>query len=270
MDKKYLVYVIQNKANGLKYVGATSQTFKKRWSQHLRASRAGSESYIHRAIKKSGKESFFCESVTFCLSSEDMYKKEIELISKIGTVAPNGYNLNIGGLGIVPTMDSRKKQSVCAKKYHSDPIFKERHRAAVKKSRGTDEQRAITSRIHKGKVMHPNAKAAIMAAKKTDEYKAIASNAAKKTWEKEGFKDFWKKSKLENHINNAKRFPMREDGMIFSSTRSAADFMVSQGFKKAASNNICLACNGKYKSSYGYSWSWVCGDKARVSGEKIL
>lgn len=270
MNKKYLVYIVKCKTTGMRYVGATTQKFSVRWSQHLRKARTDSRGYLHNSILAHGVDSFYCEKVIECDSREAMFKKEKEIIKNLDTMAPKGYNLNIGGQGIKPTASSKEKQSISAKKYHACPAFKAKHKAAVIVAKSTPEARLNQSKARKGKKMHPNSMQACIDAKRKPEYHAVGSAAAKKTWAQEGYKEKWTASKLEKHIAKASRFPLRGDGLVFSSTRSAAVRMKQEGYDKAAPNNICLACNGKYKSSYGHAWSWVDGDEARLSGVVIL
>jgi len=171
-----------------------------------------------------------------------------------------------GGEGCVDLCDeSKNRKSKSVTERHADPGYKERHRKGCSDSWSKERKEHVSS-VHRGKKMHPNAAAAIKEVKKTDRYRETARKAAKRTWNQPGYKDAWIQSKLEKHILKAKRFPMRDDGLIFSSTRSAANHMRDEGFEKAAPNNICMACNGKYKSSYGHSWSWINGDKARSRG----
>lgn len=262
----FVCYEITSSKTNKKYIGVTSRDVNFRLSGHFRDARAGSSLVFHKAIRKYGKETFKISVLCECSSKEEAMSKEIEMISKHNTLNPNGYNMTTGGEGVVKLCsESIRIKSEKAKLLHSDPDFKKRHSDAVKKSR-TPEVLEKISKAHKGKKMHPNAAKAILAAKKTPEYREIARQATKKTWATPGYKESWVKAKLDKHIKKASRFPMRSDGLIFSSTRSAANYMKKNGWPKAAPNNICLVCNGKYKHSCGYVWEWVDGDKARLIG----
>jgi len=271
--KKYIVYVVKCDKTNKMYVGATSNGFSERWKQHERQARSGAQSVLHKAIRKHGSASFELIETLTLKDRREMFDEEKRQIATRQTVAPSGYNLTNGGEGVSGSPETRRIQSEKAKIKHQDCEFKEKHRASIVSSfEGEDgmHRRKVISASKTGRKMHPNAAKAILASKKTEEYRKIAAAAASKTWATPGYREKWSKSKREKHIRKAKRFPMREDGVIFRSTRSAANYMKWQGFDKAAPNNICLACNGKYNTSYGFVWEWVDGEEARASGAEIL
>lgn len=103
-DKKSIVYVATNKANGKRYVGVCIN-FSKRITTHVWLSlKGGSQTTFHRAIRKYGRENF-----EFRIHSEyDDYQSgldgEVALISEL---SPE-YNMTKGGDGAVgfrPTQD---------------------------------------------------------------------------------------------------------------------------------------------------------------------
>lgn len=262
----FYCYKVTCKVNGKSYIGITGQTVLARFSAHVRCARRGTGLAFHRAIRKYGVDAFSLVELSRHNSRDDAIKAEMSCIEMLNTVVPNGYNMTPGGDGVLSmTKESREKHRKSLIEKHQDPEYKERHSAGCRRAMTPERIKKIAS-IHKGKPMHPNAAKAIKAVKQTPEYKKIASEAAKRTWEIEGYKESWVQSKLEKHILKAKRFPMRDDGLIFSSTRSAASHMKNEGHEKAAPNNICLACNGKYKTSCGHRWSWIDGDDARMRG----
>lgn len=263
---KHICYIVSSTADDKVYVGYTGRPLEKRMSQHFRDARNGSRMYLHRAMRKHGVECFSFRVLESFDSREEALNAECRYIQELNSFAPHGYNMTTGGEGVVELCaDAKRRKSESAKARHRDPDFKARHLAGVIRSR-TPECREKISRAHKGKGMHPNAAKAILEAKKTPEYREIASEASKRTWSKPGYKDAWVKAKLAKHIQKAARFPMRDDGLIFSSTRSAARYMATEGWEKAAPNNISLACGGRYKTSCGHAWSWVDGDHARSIG----
>lgn len=262
----FKTYIISSTVNNKLYVGINGDSLSSRFNQHINKSNNSSQVYLHRAIRKYGADKFSIRLEKGGMTSFEAAEREKSLIADMGTMAPSGYNMTGGGEGCFePCEQVRMVKSKKAKALHQDPDFKKRHRDGIM-SCFTPERRLAISKKHKGKKMHPNAARAILEAKKTDEYKEIASAAARKTWEQDGYKEKWAQGKLEKHIQKAKKFPMREDGLIFSSTRSAAKYMQENHGANAACNNICMACNGKYKTSCGYKWSWIDGDKAREIG----
>lgn len=262
----FICYEITSSATHKKYVGITGRGASVRIAQHFKDAMSGSRLLLHRAIRKYGKETFSISVICECETKEEACRLEVDLIEKLGTLSPGGYNMTAGGEGVVELCEEgKRRKSESAKARHQDPEFKARHLAGVIRSK-TPEFREKISKAHKGKPMHPNAAKAILEAKKTQEYREIAREASKRTWSKPGYKDDWVKAKLAKHIQKAARFPMRDDGLIFSSTRSAARYMAAEGWEKAAPNNISLACGGRYKTSCGHAWSWVDGDRARLVG----
>lgn len=262
----FYCYKVTCKVNGKSYIGMTGQTVLARFSAHVRCARRESRLAFHRAIRKYGPDAFSLVELSRHSSRDGAIKAEISCIEMLNTIVPNGYNMTPGGEGVLSmTKESREKHRKSLTEKHQDPEYKERHSAGCRRAMTPERIKKIAS-IRKGKPMHPNAAAAIREVKKTDEYREIARKAAKRTWDQPGYKEAWIQAKLEKHILKAKRFPMRDDGLIFSSTRSAADHMRNEGHEKAAPNNICLACNGKYKTSYGHHWSWINGDDARKKG----
>lgn len=76
-------------------MGQTSRTLEKRWIEHCSAS-SGCVA-LHNAILKYGKENFKVEQIDTALNQEELDRKEIHYIASYETLAPNGYNLTIGG-----------------------------------------------------------------------------------------------------------------------------------------------------------------------------
>lgn len=91
MKKQFgTIYIIRNKLNNQLYVGQT-KNWNKRWDKHKNG-----KLYIDYAMRKNGYENFefyFLNDVPIELW--DYF--EIELIKRLDTVSPNGYNLTSGG-----------------------------------------------------------------------------------------------------------------------------------------------------------------------------
>jgi group I intron endonuclease len=87
------IYIIENKINGMCYVGQTTQSFNDRFRQHNQ-----SHSYIGNALRKHGVANFnriLLENI----SEDKMDEVEKECIVKYNAIYPNGYNLQDGGCG---------------------------------------------------------------------------------------------------------------------------------------------------------------------------
>jgi hypothetical protein len=84
------------------------------------------------------------------------------LIAQERTLAPDGYNLVSGGLGVFsPSEETRTKMSAARLR----PEARRRIVAAAKRRRWTREQRAMLSRAHLGKKLSPETIAKLTAAK---------------------------------------------------------------------------------------------------------
>lgn len=89
------LYKITNNVNAKMYIGVTINP-KRRWKQHLRMKTNCKA--LKSAMKKYGKENF---EFTLLCCGEDQYIDDLEVkfIDFYNTVAPNGYNITLGGEG---------------------------------------------------------------------------------------------------------------------------------------------------------------------------
>lgn len=83
--------------NGKKYIGITSKTVKERFIRHCAP--ANNKNACQRAIHKYGKENVIVTVLAECDNWELLCLSEMEAIEKFNTIAPNGYNLTLGGEG---------------------------------------------------------------------------------------------------------------------------------------------------------------------------
>ena len=140
--KKYYVYV-HVCPNGKRYVGCTTQTKPEyRWGRNGEGYRYNK--HFYSAILKHGWDNFEHE-VFEVESEEEMYRKEVELISFYHSNDPKyGYNNSVGGeksaLGYKHSEESRKKMSEALKGKPHKPFSAEhkRHIAEAAKKRWSD------------------------------------------------------------------------------------------------------------------------------------
>lgn len=153
--KKYWLY-IHTCPNGKKYVGVTTASKPEfRWKE----GRGYEHQLFGRAILKYGWDNITHE-VFEVDSAEEMYRKEVELISFYHSNDPEyGYNCSTGGeksaLGYRHSEEMRKKMSEARK---GKPLSKEhkRHMAEAAKKRAKDpEYRKKLSEARKGKTLKP-------------------------------------------------------------------------------------------------------------------
>lgn len=88
----YTVYKITNQIDGKFYIGSHK-------TRDLNDNYMGSGKYLKRAQEKYGVENFTKEILFVFGTSEEMYKKEAEIVSEHFLVTENTYNLKVGGFG---------------------------------------------------------------------------------------------------------------------------------------------------------------------------
>ncbi len=93
-----VIYTLTNTVNGKQYVGKTIVTAMKRFQQHKADARKGSETAIHRAIRKYTPEVFLVETIDETADKATLNQKEREWIAKLNTFE-TGYNMTPGGEG---------------------------------------------------------------------------------------------------------------------------------------------------------------------------
>lgn len=91
-----LIYKITNNINGKSYIGQTQLSLKKRWDEHIRASKIYDYKF-YRAIRKYGIECFSQEIIEE-VPNKLLNEREIYWIAFYDTYK-NGYNSTLGGDG---------------------------------------------------------------------------------------------------------------------------------------------------------------------------
>lgn len=92
------IYKITNLLSGKQYVGKTTQPLNERYSQHV-ANANNLDTYLYRAMRKYGIESFVAEIIEWVGIHDDIDAREKFWISELRTLAPSGYNMTVGGDG---------------------------------------------------------------------------------------------------------------------------------------------------------------------------
>lgn len=149
------VYKITNKQNGKMYVGQTKQSLRRRFTCHIvEAMRGGSTSIIHNAIRKYGKDAFEIELLQECRSFEELDDAERKWIAELNTIAPNGYNIEVGGCRNRAPMSEATRAKLREIQKHRSPEWQEKIRYAARNR--SPEWRKRLSESHKG--LKPTAK----------------------------------------------------------------------------------------------------------------
>ena len=126
------IYTITNKTDNKTYVGQTVRELDTRWKDHLK--KGSNCRYLKSAINKYGVENFVFKLVciTFDNQLDDM---EIQYIQKYNCLAPNGYNLRLGGNGGRIHAETKQKISESLKlKYINGSPLRKPHSEIHKKN----------------------------------------------------------------------------------------------------------------------------------------
>lgn len=99
------IYIISNDVNEKLYIGQTTKKLEERFKQHFYA-----DSAIGNAMRKYGIEHFEIWAIEKCCTKEQQNAFEVFWIRELGTLYPEGYNLTIGGEGIVNPSEEIRRQ----------------------------------------------------------------------------------------------------------------------------------------------------------------
>ena len=92
-----VIYKITNIINKKVYIGQTRREFEKRKKQHLKSfEKKDSRTALINGVISHGVNNFIFEIIEEC-ENEKLDEKEIFYINKYNSVAPNGYNIQLGG-----------------------------------------------------------------------------------------------------------------------------------------------------------------------------
>lgn len=92
-----IIYQATNTVTGKSYIGQTIAKLTKRKRAHHNDVNNGSTTYFHSALRKHSFENFEWSILEEGKTLDELNLLEPEYIEKLGTLAPNGYNLTTGG-----------------------------------------------------------------------------------------------------------------------------------------------------------------------------
>lgn len=90
-----IIYLIENKTNGNKYVGQTVVPLNKRWAQHIQESKIYSDRPLYKAINKYGLQNFNIKVIEET-TEDKLSEREIYWIKHFNSYN-RGYNATTGG-----------------------------------------------------------------------------------------------------------------------------------------------------------------------------
>lgn len=228
--------MITNSINNKKYIGQTRQNVYKRWKAHVRGSDIPLSS-ISKAIQKYGYENFEFSVLEKNIDISDLDSREIFWIDKYNTtVKKYGYNMNTGGgVGFTASDETKMKQSIAGKnrdpqiyknhsefmklRYKNNPIFRE-------------DMAKVAIKTHTGRKQDSE-----WVNKRADAHRGYV------------FKEEQKIKLARAHMNGRKI--QCSNGEIYLSAYEAS---LCTG---ALQSHIGSICNGKRKSSNGYTFQYV-------------
>ncbi len=121
------IYALQNHTTGKWYVGESIHV-PDRVNDYIKGkSNIEYQILLNNAINKYGISDFSCYKLEQC-NVEDLYEREVYWGTKFNSMAPNGYNLKVGGSGnSVVSDESRNRMSQSGK----TKVFTEEHKKNI-------------------------------------------------------------------------------------------------------------------------------------------
>lgn len=224
----WCVYMHENRVNGKKYIGITSQKPTRRWQN---GEHYCGNAHFYAAIQKYGWDGFHHEILYTELTKEEAERMEVDLIAKYQTQDPDkGYNLASGGAarcGWHHTEEAKEKIGARTRGTH----LSESHRQRIGEAQRGDKNHAS------GKALSSEHKAKLSA--------ALTGHSVPGTTRK-AISDA-------KRAKNARPVLCVETGTCYGSPAEAAE---KAGINRSS---ICSCCLGHRKTAGGYHWEYVEG-----------
>lgn len=233
----------ENRVNGKKYIGITSQRPERRWQNGFGYK---GNSRFFRAIEKYGWDSFRHEILYTGLTQSEAEGLEIKLIEKYQTLDDKyGYNLALGGGTSSPTEETRAKMSASSRG-EKNPMFG-KHPSA--------ETLAKRSAAMKGHGFSAESieklRAANLGKKMSDESRAKMSEAAKNRVVSDATRK--KLGDLQRGALN-----MRAHAVCCVTTGEVFDTVGAAAKAAGVSTTVVSrCCSGRRKPACGLEWTYA-------------
>lgn len=147
----WTIYCHTHVVTGRRYIGLTSRTWQRRWSQHVsQSTNFKSWSYFANAIRKYGKDAFSHEVLEVCETLEAANAAEERWIAHFDTTNMRmGFNVLLGGSQKPPSPERnpwdrpeyRAKQKKRLEAQWKDPVFRDSVVSSMKATKATSEYR---------------------------------------------------------------------------------------------------------------------------------
>lgn len=95
-NKTGFIYQITNLTNNKKYIGQTSRTISKRWSEYKKSAKTNIKTPLYDSMRHYGIDNFIIETIIEA-PINDLDMLETKYIKSLNTLYPSGYNLETGG-----------------------------------------------------------------------------------------------------------------------------------------------------------------------------
>lgn len=96
-----IIYKLTCRITRKAYIGATTKTLDERWVEHCAAAKRNVKTKLYSAIRKYGRDSWDMEILASNISDlSEMFSLEQKMICENNTFS-NGYNMTIGGDGLL-------------------------------------------------------------------------------------------------------------------------------------------------------------------------
>ena len=248
------IYSITHIDSGKKYVGQTTQgDVNKRWTQHKNYNSKSTGICLSNAIKKYGADKFKFQIICICFD-EDCNIYEEQYITRLNTLAPNGYNLRAGGMNSKQHPDTIKQRTESWKK----TINERRAKGLPPLPPATEQQKRKQSEFMRGR-MKGKTRLPI-----TEERRSKLSEAFKKIWQERRdnntfdlyTKGQFVKGDMRISPNRKKVGQYDYDGNIIATYESTVEAEQNTTVSRQSISCVCRGAGG-YKSAGGYIWKFL-------------
>ena len=140
---RVIVYIIRNRINGKCYVGQTKKSLAARWKEHIWNVGRGLDYPIYRAIRKYGLDAFTVDVLHLAKTPNELNRMEtFFIVLHQSHLKENGYNLTLGGEGLVATDEVKEKlRKAGRKRKHSKATRRKMSKSALEAWTNDPERR---------------------------------------------------------------------------------------------------------------------------------